>query len=248
MGDANLEHLERAINFFYDPRARRRVRPSTTAALAEPLMPARRAVSGSLRGISVSQAGQPEVAARRVSSLNDGEALLGFSSGLCSGRCFLYWLIFLSCLGGLLFGYDTGVISGASLLLKERFRLGAVELEAVVSSTILFAALGSLASGPINMRLGRRPTILLGSATFTLGALLMAASASFGTLVLGRVIVGAAAAPSPLRAVPRPPPSHGAAWIGGRRPLLGDGADVHRRGCADRDARQARRAQQRVHC
>jgi len=78
------------------------------------------------------------------------------------------------------------------VLLQSHFDLSAIQLEAVVSSTILFAAASSLYSGSLNSRFGRRPTIVFASIVFVLGAAAMALATSFETLVLGRVIVGVA--------------------------------------------------------
>ncbi len=49
---------------------------------------------------------------------------------------FVYILTFFSAIGGFLFGYDTGVISGAMISLRERFMLNSVWQEMVVSVTI----------------------------------------------------------------------------------------------------------------
>lgn len=57
---------------------------------------------------------------------------------------FVYVLTFFSALGGFLFGYDTGVISGAILLLREQFDLNSVWQEMVVSLTIGAAAVFTL--------------------------------------------------------------------------------------------------------
>lgn len=102
----------------------------------------------------------------------------------------LSFLVGIACIGGFLFGYDTGVVSGAMILIREDFDLSNGEHELVVSSTIAFAILGSLASGTLNRCLGRRPVLIAGSVVFTVGALAMAVANSTGTLVIGRCIVG----------------------------------------------------------
>ena len=57
---------------------------------------------------------------------------------------FVYLLTFFSAIGGFLFGYDTGVISGAMILLRDQFRLNSVWQEMVVSVTIGAAAVFAL--------------------------------------------------------------------------------------------------------
>ena len=78
-----------------------------------------------------------------------------------SGR-FLTKLTVIATLGGLLFGYDTGVISGALLYMKDDLNLSSFG-EATVVSSLLFpgAALGALFGGRVADRLGRKRTLLL---------------------------------------------------------------------------------------
>ena len=100
---------------------------------------------------------------------------------------------FLTCMaaiGGFLFGYDTGVISGAMLPIKRTFDLTPWQQEVVVSSTIFSAFVSSLCGGSINRKLGRRITILFAAGVFTLGSLLLGVSWGYKSLVVGRIIVG----------------------------------------------------------
>ncbi|MEU5895908.1 sugar porter family MFS transporter [Streptomyces venezuelae] len=95
-------------------------------------------------------------------------------------------------LGGLLFGFDTGVISGALLFLKEDFHLTSFQEGAVISSLLLGAAAGALGSGGPADRWGRRRTLIVIAAAFTLGLLLATLATGFWTLVAARVILGLA--------------------------------------------------------
>jgi MFS family permease len=52
-------------------------------------------------------------------------------------------------IGGLLFGYDTGIISGSMLLMKDYFNLSTIYQEAIVSATIGAAAVFALIAGSI---------------------------------------------------------------------------------------------------
>jgi SP family myo-inositol transporter-like MFS transporter 13 len=96
----------------------------------------------------------------------------------------------MAALGGFLFGYDTGVISGAMLPIRRAFSLTPSQEEVIVSSTILAAFLSSLVGGQINNWFGRRRTILLAASTFTIGALMLMLAWNYWTLVMGRVVVG----------------------------------------------------------
>lgn len=111
---------------------------------------------------------------------------------------FVYVISFFSIIGGFLFGYDTGVIAGALLELEKDFRLDATKKELVVSVTVVAAALGALCGGPSNEKLGRKPTIMIASMTFAVGALLMGVAPTGGgteswswlVVLAGRFIVG----------------------------------------------------------
>lgn len=104
----------------------------------------------------------------------------------------LYLVTFYSALSGFLFGYDTGIVSGALLLLKRHFRLTSVWQECVVSITILGAWMFSFAASAVTERFGRKPSILICSVWFAVGSVVMAAAEHVWIIVLGRFIVGAA--------------------------------------------------------
>jgi len=105
--------------------------------------------------------------------------------------CFIYVLTFFSALGGFIFGYDTGVVSGAMLLLKrEMGSMDALWQELVVSSTVGAAAVSALLGGALNGALGRRVCILLASGVFAAGGVVLSIAPDKVTLLLGRVIVG----------------------------------------------------------
>ncbi|GAB90212.1 putative sugar transporter [Gordonia rhizosphera NBRC 16068] len=112
-------------------------------------------------------------------------------------------LTVIATLGGLLFGYDTGVISGALLYMKDDLALTSFS-EAMVVSSLLFpgAAFGALFGGRIADRLGRKRTLLLCGAIFLVGALACALAPSVAPMVVARIIlgfgVGAAAVTCPL--------------------------------------------------
>ncbi|XP_053740619.1 proton myo-inositol cotransporter-like isoform X1 [Synchiropus splendidus] len=103
---------------------------------------------------------------------------------------FVYILAFFSALGGFLFGYDTGVVSGAMLLLKKEMNLDTLWQELLVSSTVGAAALSSLSGGALNGWLGRKVCILGASFIFSIGGVLLGLAPDKEVLLVGRVVVG----------------------------------------------------------
>ncbi|KAI1305986.1 putative inositol transporter 3 [Halotydeus destructor] len=98
----------------------------------------------------------------------------------------------LSAIGGFLFGYDTGIISGAMVFIKDDFRLSDTWQEVIISVTILGALIFSMISGYLADKFGRKKVIYVASATFAIGSLVMGFAIDRYTLMVGRFIVGAA--------------------------------------------------------
>lgn len=105
---------------------------------------------------------------------------------------FVYILAAFSALGGFLFGYDTGVISGAMLLLKREMELSALWQEVLISCTVAAAALSALLGGFLNGLFGRRVCILLASFFFTIGGIVLGSAPTKEVLLAGRLVVGVA--------------------------------------------------------
>lgn len=101
-------------------------------------------------------------------------------------------IFFLGALGGLLYGYDTGVISGALLFIKNDIPLTSFTEGLVVSSMLVGAIFGSGASGPLSDKLGRRKLVFIIAIVFILGALILSFAQSMVILVIGRFIIGLA--------------------------------------------------------
>jgi sugar porter (SP) family MFS transporter len=99
----------------------------------------------------------------------------------------------ITALGGLLFGYDTGVISGALLFIGKDFHgLTSFDKELLTSILLIGALIGALAAGRIADRVGRRRTVLGTAAVFVAGVMLAAFSPDYGVLIAARVIIGLA--------------------------------------------------------
>ena len=103
---------------------------------------------------------------------------------------FVYVAAAFAGLGGLLFGYDTGVISGAELFLRKDFTLSSFALEVIVSGVLVGAAIGALGGGRLADLYGRRKLLIATAAIFAIGAIICAAASSPTVLIIGRIIVG----------------------------------------------------------
>lgn len=101
-------------------------------------------------------------------------------------------IYFFGALGGLLFGYDTGVISGAILFVEKDLHLTALTEGIVVSSILVGAMIGAALSGSLTDRFGRKRVVIAGAAIFCIGAIGSALSPSTAVLILFRIILGLA--------------------------------------------------------
>ncbi|GJQ13610.1 hypothetical protein GpartN1_g5401.t1 [Galdieria partita] len=93
-------------------------------------------------------------------------------------------------IGGLLYGIDLTLISGANLYFPKDLHLSSGQESQVVSFMPLGGVLGALMIYLLNESLGRKPTIMIAAAFYTIGGILEAASQSYGMLISARLIVG----------------------------------------------------------
>lgn len=114
----------------------------------------------------------------------------GGGGGGEGGHGFVIVLTLVSALGGFLFGYDTGVVSGAIIKIRETFLLNSMWLEIIVSVTLAAAAISALVSGFLCDLIGRRRTLIAASVVFTAGAAILGAAYHNSMLVIGRTVVG----------------------------------------------------------
>jgi sugar porter (SP) family MFS transporter len=99
----------------------------------------------------------------------------------------------ITALGGLLFGYDTGVVSGALLFVKKDFGgLSNFQQELVTSLLLVGAVIGALAAGRVSDWIGRRLTVLITALVFIAGVLLAAFTPTYPTLLVARIVIGLA--------------------------------------------------------
>src|ERR1700732_1262953 len=107
-------------------------------------------------------------------------------------RYFVQMVAATAALAGLLFGFDTGVISGAILFIKGEFGLTPFAEELLVSAALVGAVFGSILSGRLTDLIGRRRAILITAGIFTVGSILCAIATSTGVLLAGRIAIGVA--------------------------------------------------------
>lgn len=102
----------------------------------------------------------------------------------------IYLISSVAALAGLLFGFDTGVISGAILFINKDFQLNHIQTEVVVSAVLFGAFFSALVSGRLCDIHGRKNVIILTAITFIIGTLVCSFSPSVSGLIVGRLILG----------------------------------------------------------
>jgi len=106
-------------------------------------------------------------------------------------RAFIFRISFIAALGGVLYGYDMGIIAAAIIFVKRSFALSTETEELVVSIVLLGAMAGALIGGAVADRIGRRATLVWASIIFIAGSLLAPLAPNAFTLILARIIIGA---------------------------------------------------------
>ena len=104
----------------------------------------------------------------------------------------LYVIASIASLGGLLSGFDTGVISGALLYINETWPLSTLAQGWVVSSALVGAVAGAAVNGVLADVYGRKKVIVATAAVFAVGSVLCGLAPSIGWLVAGRIVLGLA--------------------------------------------------------
>jgi sugar porter (SP) family MFS transporter len=104
------------------------------------------------------------------------------------------WVAIVAALGGLLFGYDTGIIASALPSISKDFGItgDATAQQVVVSSILVGCMIGAFVAGRISDKFGRRRVLAGVAILFIVAALAVASSHNFGLLVLFRVLLGIA--------------------------------------------------------
>ena len=107
-------------------------------------------------------------------------------------RGFLWKVSFIAGLGGILYGFDMGIIAAALVFVRSTFSLSTQMQEAVVSIVLVGAMIGAILGGTIADRFGLRATMIAGAAIYVLGLGVMAASGGPTGLLVSGVLIGVA--------------------------------------------------------
>jgi sugar porter (SP) family MFS transporter len=94
--------------------------------------------------------------------------------------------------GGLLFGYDTGIIASALIYVTQSFSLGTAGQEWVAAALNIGAVFGALLSGPVSDRYGRRPAIMIAALVFIAASFGCGLAPDMSTLIVARLCLGVA--------------------------------------------------------
>lgn len=109
------------------------------------------------------------------------------------GNAFVWTLTLAACVGGLLFGYDTGVISSTLVSIGTDLsnrHLSSLDKGLITASTSFCALLASPVAGILADKFGRKSIIIYSDILFTAGALWQAISSQVWEMILGRALVG----------------------------------------------------------
>jgi sugar porter (SP) family MFS transporter len=108
------------------------------------------------------------------------------------GQAYALMIAVTAAVGGLLFGYDTSVISGAILFVRKLFQLSSAETELAVSIVLAGAALGAAVAGYLADRFGRRPVLIVNAVIFGLFAVATGLANGLAVFLVARFLVGVA--------------------------------------------------------
>ena len=117
---------------------------------------------------------------------------LAIEKGMIRMKANKYLIFILGALGGLLYGYDNGVISGALLFIHKDIPLNSTTEGIVVSSMLIGAIVGAGSSGPLADKLGRRRLVMLIAIVFIIGGTDSCCINQFSIIIIGRLIIGLA--------------------------------------------------------
>ena len=105
-------------------------------------------------------------------------------------RGFILRISSIAALGGVLYGYDMGIIAAAAIFVKRSFTLSTIAEELVVSIVLIGAMTGAIVGGAVADRIGRRATLVWAAGIFIIGSLLAPLAPNVTVLIVARAIIG----------------------------------------------------------
>jgi sugar porter (SP) family MFS transporter len=135
----------------------------------------------------------PETITRPVSTTTQSAAANkegARNSAPSRSKGFLFFVTGVTAIAGFLYGYDTGIISGALLQIRDEFRLGHQMQEIVASAILVGAMIGALSCGWLFERIGRKRTLTILAAVYVLGAIACSLAPNPALLIAGRIFLG----------------------------------------------------------
>ena len=103
---------------------------------------------------------------------------------------YVIFMTIVAALGGILFGYDTAVISGTTEMVKNQFALSDMREGWYVGCALIGSICGVAVAGAMSDKLGRKLTMLISAALFSISAIGCAVCGNFDQLVIYRIIGG----------------------------------------------------------
>jgi sugar porter (SP) family MFS transporter len=114
----------------------------------------------------------------------------GLSAPPRVNRGFILRISSIAGLGGVLYGYDMGIIAAAAIFVKRTWALSTLMEELVVSIVLIGAMIGAIVGGAIADRIGRRATLVWAGGIFIAGSVLAPLSGNVFVLIMARAIIG----------------------------------------------------------
>jgi len=107
-------------------------------------------------------------------------------------RIFIWKVSLIASLGGVLYGFDMGIIAAALIFVRSTFSLSTQMEEVVVSVVLIGSMAGAIVGGVFADRAGRRSTLIWGGVLFIAGSILAPLSPDVYTLIVSRSLLGVA--------------------------------------------------------
>lgn len=108
------------------------------------------------------------------------------------GNRYILLVSSIAAIGGFLFGFDTGIISGALIFIQHTFHMSTLAKEITVSSVVLGAFVGAIFSGRLADYFGRKHMLITAAITFIIGTAIATLADSITVVILGRFVLGLA--------------------------------------------------------